>query len=116
MRVEALEKRIGLALAAATLASMALVAIGVAAMAVTGISPLTRTYPGPDWGRLGSDVAAMRPDGLLWLGLIAVILTPAVRVGASLIGFAAARDGRQVAIALAVLAIMLAGVLLGYGG
>jgi uncharacterized membrane protein len=53
---------------------------------------------------------------LLWLGLIAVILTPAVRVGASLVAFAAARDGRQAAIALAVLVVMLIGVLLGYGG
>jgi len=116
MRIEHLERRIGLVLAVATLAGITLVGIGVASMALTGVRPLARPYPGLDWGRLGSDIWALRPEGLLWLGLIAVILTPAIRVGAALVGFAAGREGRQAGIALAVLAIMLLGVLLGHGG
>jgi hypothetical protein len=116
MSDRALERRIGLVLAVATVAGMAVVAVGVAAMALAGIDPLARPYPAFDWGRLGPDALALRPEGLLWLGLFAVILAPAVRVGASLVGFAAGRDGRQAAIALVVLAIMLLGVFLGHGG
>ena len=116
MRAGSLERRIGLTLAVVTTASMGLVSLAVAMMALKGVDPLARPYPAFDPASLGSDVLSGRAEGLLWLGLIAVILTPAVRVGASLAGFAAAGDRRQAAIALAVLAIMLLGVTLGRGG
>jgi uncharacterized membrane protein len=111
-----LDRRVGLALLAATMLSVGLLAVAVAAMAAGGVQPLSEPPPGFDPGRLGSDLAAGRTEGWLWLGLAAVILTPVIRVAASLVSFTAVRDGRQAVIALTVLAIMLLGVVLGYGG
>ena len=116
MNMHALDRRVGLALGLASYVSIALVALGVAAMIGAGVRPLDAAYPGFDLGRLGSDVAAVRPEGLLWLGLLSVILTPVVRVVSSLIGFSAAGDRRQAGIAVAVLAIMALGVVVGHGG
>jgi uncharacterized membrane protein len=116
MNLRALDRRIGLVLAVATLASMALVVFGVTAMAVSGVEPLTRGYPALAWDRLGPGVLGLDPDAVLWLGLIAVILTPTVRVAASFVGFAAAGERRQAGIALVVFAIMILGVALGHGG
>jgi uncharacterized membrane protein len=111
-----LDRRVGLALSAATMLSVGLLAIAVAAMVAGGVQPLAGPRSAFDPGRLGSDLAAGRTEGWLWLGLIAVILTPVIRVAASLLSFTAARDGRQAVIALAVLAVMLLSVVFGYGG
>jgi uncharacterized membrane protein len=111
-----LDRRVGLALSAATVLSVLLLGLAVAAMIAGGVQPLTDSWPEFDPKRLGSDLEAGRADGWLWLGLIAVILTPVIRVAASLLSFAAVRDGRQAAIALTVLAIMLLSVVFGYGG
>ena len=114
--MHSLDRRVGLTLAVAAAGSMCLLAAGVATMVAGAVQPLTDPAPKLDPGRLGSDVAALRAEGWLWLGLIAVILTPAVRVAASLVSFAAARDWRQTAIAFAVLAVVALSVVVGYGG
>jgi uncharacterized membrane protein len=116
MNMHSLDRRVGLALAVAAAGSMCLLAAGVAIMVAGGVQPLTEPAPKLEPGKLGSDLAALRAEGWLWLGLIAVILTPAVRVAASLVLFAAARDWRQTAIALAVLAVIALSVVVGYGG
>ncbi len=110
-----LEHRVGVALALATYAGAALLGLGVAAMLVGGIDPLTRPYPGFDPQKLGPDLVALAPAGLLWLGLVAVILTPVLRVAASLAGFAASSDRRPALVALLVLAVLLSSVILGRG-
>jgi uncharacterized membrane protein len=116
MSIPTLERRIGLVLAVATVGSIAVTTAGVVAMAGSGIDPLRHPYPAFDAARLGDDLAAMRPEGFLWAGLVAVILTPLARVFASLAGYAAAGDRRQAALAAAVLAVVGLGVLLGLGG
>lgn len=111
-----IERGIGRALGIATLASVVLVAVGVAGMIATQTPPLDRAFPPFEIGRLPADVAAFKPAGFLWLGLLAVILTPSVRVVASLAGFAALGDRRMTAVALVILGVICLSAFLGAGG
>lgn len=111
-----LERTIGLVLGAGAIGSFCLLVIGIAGMGVTHVGPLDRPFPPFDLNRLGSDLAAVRPAGFLWLGLLAVILTPSVRVLASLLGFAVAGERRMVAVAAIVLAAICLSAALGAGG
>jgi uncharacterized membrane protein len=57
--------------------------------------------------------AHLKADGLLSLGLFALILTPFLRVAGSIAVFARERDWRYVGITVFVLAIMVASLWLG---
>jgi uncharacterized membrane protein len=96
-----LEQSIARLLAVGTLVSIALLVVGVGLMVSNGIGPLSGG-PAFDPARLGPDLAALRPAGFLWLGLLAVVATPTARVGASLIGYA--RRGER---AMAVIAVLI---------
>ena len=65
MSVRSLDSRVGLALAVATVASIGLLAVGVAAMVAGGVQPLGGPPSEFDPGRLGSDLASGRtkPSG-----------------------------------------------------
>jgi uncharacterized membrane protein len=108
----ALESRIATILSAGTYISIALVAIGVGLMALQGIDPLA-VGPRFDLGRIIGDVAALRPAGFLWLGILGVVATPATRVVASLVGYATAGERAMVLVAIAILAVIAAGVVTG---
>ncbi|MGD0863013.1 MAG: DUF1634 domain-containing protein [Candidatus Limnocylindrales bacterium] len=110
------ERTIGLVLAVATVVSVALLAIGAAGMAASSIGPLDRPFPQFDVARLPADVAGLRLAGLLWLGLLAVILTPSLRVVASLVGFAMSGERRMAGVALVVLAVICLSAAVGAGG
>jgi uncharacterized membrane protein len=110
-----LERTIGRILGLGTVAGVAILVVGLVAMAASGIDPLTRPFPAFNLQRLPSDLAAARPEGFVWLGLLVLLATPAARVTASLVGFAAQGDRRMVAIAVAVLAVMALGVAIGMG-
>jgi uncharacterized membrane protein len=103
------EGTIGRLLIALTYVAVILLAIGVGLLFLRGISPLSG---GPlfDPGRLVGDIVALAPAGFLWLGLLAVIAAPVVRVIAAAIGYARAGDRSMVLIALAILAILAASV------
>jgi uncharacterized membrane protein len=116
MKTSSLERTVGRVLGAGALASVALLAIGIAGMGVGHVAPLDRPFPAFDLGRLPADVAALRPSGFLWFGLLAVILTPSIRVIASLLGFAVAGERRMVAVAVVVLAVICLSAALGAGG
>ena len=83
------DRRIARVLRAGTLLSVALLAIGVALLAVAGRSPLEAAWPGLDPERVPDDLLALRPEGFLWLGLLATLATPLLRVAAAVIGFGA---------------------------
>jgi uncharacterized membrane protein len=65
--------------------------------------------PGRLWGALRDVDAA----AFLTLGLLALIVTPFLRVAGSLVAFARERDGRYVLISAVVLTAMCLSVLLG---
>jgi uncharacterized membrane protein len=108
-RALATEWRIGRLLIAITYASVALLAIGVGLLLVSGTSP-TAGGPGLDVASLGTDLLAGAPAGFLWLGLVAVMAAPISRVVVAATAYARERDWSMVGIALAILAIIAIGV------
>jgi uncharacterized membrane protein len=103
------ERLIGRVLIAITYFSVALLLVGVGLMLRAGISPVAGG-PGLDLEALGSEVVALGPAGVLWLGLLAVIAAPISRV--LLAGVAYARDGdwAMVGVAFAILSVIVVGV------
>jgi len=95
-----------LVLRAGTLLSVGLLAIGVALMTLAGWSPLDAAWPALDLGRIPGDLLALRPEGFLWLGLLATLSTPLLRVAASVVGFLAAGERRMAGLGTAVLGII----------
>jgi uncharacterized membrane protein len=100
-----LDTAIARLLTAGTYLSVALLAIGVALMAAAGISPLSGG-PAFDPGNLPADIAALRPEGFLWLGLIAVIATPSARVAASLVGYLRRGERAMAGVSLLILGVI----------
>ena len=109
-----LEGRIAGLLTIGTYASVALLAAGVVALLAAGRSPLDDA-PALDPGRIPTDLAALRPEGFLWLGLIAVIATPAGRVLAALIGYVGGNERGMALVAAVVLGIIALSVALATG-
>ena len=103
------ERLIGRLLIALTYLSVALLVAGVGLMLGAGISPVAGG-PGLDVATLGSQVAALAPAGLLWLGLLAVIAAPISRVMVAAVAYAREGDWPMVGIAVAILAIIAIGV------
>ncbi len=73
-----------------------------------GTSALDRTVPGILQGAL-----ALRARSVIQLGLVALILTPILRVAFSLLGFAFERDKKYVVITSIVLAVLLCSLVIG---
>lgn len=111
-RAAALDLTVARLLSRGTMSSVALLAIGVVLLAAAGRSPLDTEFAPLDLARLPSDLVALRPEGFLWLGLVAVILTPISRVIASLGGFWRAKDLRMVVISVAILGVIAASIAL----
>jgi uncharacterized membrane protein len=109
-----LDRTIARILTIGTYLSVGLLAIGVALMALNGISPLA-TAPPLDPALLLAQIRAADPVGFLWLGLIVVIATPIARVTASLVGYA--RDGERamVLVSIAILVVIATSVALAVG-
>jgi uncharacterized membrane protein len=106
-----LERSIARLLSVGTYASIGLLAVGVVLMAINAIAPLSGG-PAFDLTRLVPDLAAFRPAGFIWLGLLAVIATPTARVAASLIGYARRGERAMVLIAALILVVIAASVAL----
>ena len=103
-------------LALGTYVSVGLLAVGVVLMAASGISPLDGSAPAFELGRIPADVVALRPIGFLWLGLIAAIATPLVRVMASLVGYVRGGERRMAFIAAAIIVVISIAVVLAARG
>jgi uncharacterized membrane protein len=107
----AVETTVGRLLTLGTYASIVLLAAGVAAMLLAGRSPLAAAS-GLDLARLPADLAALRPEGFLWLGLLVALVTPAARVLVALVGFTRRREREMSVIAAAVLVVIVLGVVI----
>lgn len=90
-------------------------AIGVCLMAVNGISPESRTFPAFDPSTLVPDLAALRPEGFLWVGIVILIATPIARVIGELITFAVRGDRAMAGVALGILGVIALSVLAALG-
>jgi len=87
-------------------------AIGVLLMVSHGISPTDKPFPPLDLRQIPSDIRALDPAGFLWLGLVIVILTPVLRVTASLVGYVRAGERRMTLISVAILGVIALSVLI----
>jgi uncharacterized membrane protein len=101
-----LDRSIARLLTYGTYASVALLAAGVVMMLAQGIPPLGG---GPSFRAdlIVDDLLHWRPAGLISLGLVAVIATPAARVAAALVGFVR-RGEREMAIVAALILVVIA--------
>jgi uncharacterized membrane protein len=101
-----LERSIGRLLSIGTYISIALLATGFILLIGSGGQPRTAD-PGFDPTRLLGDLLAGRPTGFVWLGLVVVVATPAMRVVASLVGYVR-REEREMAIVAALILVVIA--------
>ncbi len=107
----ALDDAIARLLSSGTYVAVGLLAVGLAAMLLAGISPFAPA-PALDPAVLMSELLAGHAVGFLWLGLMAVIATPTARVLLALVGFARAREWEMVAVAAAILGVITLSVIL----
>lgn len=103
------ERVIGRLLTLVTYLAVGLLLTGVIAMIAAGISP-TDPAPASDPEAILAAIGALRPEGILWLGLIVVIATPILRVATAALAYARQAEWRMVAISLAILGVIAVGV------
>ena len=100
-----LERAIARVLTIGPYVSVAVLVVGTAMMLASGVQPLSGG-PRFDLGQVGDDLVHLRATGFLWLGLVAVVATPASRVVASLVGYL--HDGERL---MAVVAVLILAVI-----
>ena len=110
IRVEARVARI---LSLGTRLAVGLLAAGSVLLVASGTSPLEPRWPPFDPASLPADLVALWPTAFLWLGLVATIGTPLLRVAAATWGFRQAGDRRLAALGVAVLIVIALAVVAG---
>ena len=105
----AAERTIGRLLSAMTYVAVALLIVGVVLMAAAGISPLAGG-PAFDPAAIPAELLAGTPAGFLWLGLLAVIATPIVRVIGAAVAYGSTAQWPMVAVSVAILVVITLGV------
>jgi uncharacterized membrane protein len=103
------ERRLGRLLIAVTWIAVVLLAVGVTIMLIRGTSPLAGG-PSFDPERLLDDLAALDPAGFLWLGLVAVLLTPISRVIGAAIGFVRSAEPLMAVVSGSILVVIAIGL------
>ena len=109
-----LERSIARLLTIGSYLSIGLLGIGLGLMLSSSIGPLSGG-PALDPGRLVGDVAALRPAGFIWFGLIVVVATPSARVAASLVGYARRGERMMTLVAGLILVVIASSVVLALG-
>ncbi|HET7031072.1 MAG TPA: DUF1634 domain-containing protein [Candidatus Limnocylindrales bacterium] len=102
----ALEPAIARLLTVGTYLAIALLTVGVVLLLASGASPRSADG-GLDVGRIPADIAALRPAGFIWLGLLVVIATPSARVATALLGYVR-RGERDMAIVGTLILVVIA--------
>jgi uncharacterized membrane protein len=109
-----LDRSIARLLTYGTYVSVALLAAGVVLLFARQIAPLAGGPPfQPEL--VVDDLVHGRPAGFMWLGLIAVIATPAARVIAALVGFVRLGERTMAIVAVLILAVIGLSVVLARG-
>jgi uncharacterized membrane protein len=93
-------------LLAGTIVGVILLAIGVGLMITNGVDPESATFPAFDPATIIADMAALRPEGYLWAGIVILIATPIARVAGELVTFARRGDRLMALVALAILGVI----------
>jgi uncharacterized membrane protein len=114
---ERLERGLSLVLVVGVFISAALIAAGFAASFAVGwtgslLGTTSAAAATTDFSGLLPRLLAVQPLAVTQLGLIVLVLTPVVRVAASLLAFAFERDWLYVWVSTAVLALLLISLVL----
>ena len=105
-------RRIATLLSAGTLASVAVVALASVLVVASGRTPREVRGPALDPAGLPGELLGLRPDGILWLGLLLIVALPTARVVLALVGYTRARDRDAALTAAGVLAVLALSVAL----
>jgi uncharacterized membrane protein len=111
-----IEARIARLLTLGTRLAIAFLAAGSVLLVAAGISPLAATWPPLDLAAIPEGLLRLQPEAYLWVGLIATIATPLLRVAAATIGFGRAGERRMVVLGVAVLVVIALAVVAGVAG
>jgi uncharacterized membrane protein len=111
--MNAIDARIARILAVGTRIAVALLAIGSVLLVAGGTSPLAGGWPPLHVASLPADLLALQPAAYLWLGLIATIATPLLRVAASTWSFGRMGEWRMAALGAAVLVVIALAIVAG---
>jgi uncharacterized membrane protein len=107
-----LELALAHVLQAGTYVAAALIAVGSVLLVVNGFSPIAGGPP-LRLEAILADVLALRPAGFLWLGIVGVLVTPALRVLRAALGFWRRGERSMALVAILVLAVIAVGVIVG---
>lgn len=99
-----LERSVARVLRIGIYAAMTLLGVGFALMLASGVSPLAGGPALADTDPFADSLAG-KPAGLIWLGLIVLVATPAGRVVSALLGYLRARQGPMVVVSISILAV-----------
>lgn len=110
------DARIARLLALGTRAAIALLAVGSILFLAEGTSPLVPDLPPLDLRALPAELLSLRPAAFIWLGLMATIATPLLRVAASSLAFGRAGERRFLVLGAAVLVVVALAIVAGYVG
>ena len=105
-----LETTVARLLVAGTYLAMALIVAGVVLLLAAGLDPLTAPAPPFDLATIPADIAALEPEGFLWLGLVVVLALPLGRVVVSGVGFLVGGDRRLALVSLLVLLVVVGSI------
>jgi uncharacterized membrane protein len=109
-----LERAIARLLTYGTYTAIGLLVVGLALLLAAGIAPLSGG-PAFDPGTLVGDLAALRPAGFIWLGLLVVVATPSARVLASLVGYLRSGERAMAVVSALILLVIAVSVALAKG-
>jgi uncharacterized membrane protein len=112
MAAGSLEIAIAHVLQVGTYVSVGLIVVGSLLLVGGGTSPVSGGPP-LSLDQLWADLIAVRPAGFLWLGILGVLATPAVRVLRALLGFWRRDERSMAAVSLLVLLVIAFGVFVG---
>ncbi|MCI0344734.1 MAG: DUF1634 domain-containing protein [Chloroflexi bacterium] len=109
------EARLAAVLGVGSRIAVAILAVGIALMVGRGLSPLD-VPPALAVERLLRDLVTLHPAGYLWLGAIALMSLPIVRLVVAIWAFWTAGERPRAGIGVATLVVIAAGIVLGLAG
>ena len=103
----AIESLVARILVIGTWVAVGLILVGVLAMLASGIDPLTHPpVVAFDLASVPGDIAALRPAGFIWAGILVVMALPIGRVVVAGAGFFAAGERRLALISTLVILVV----------
>jgi uncharacterized membrane protein len=115
MRTGVVEARLARVLSVGSRIAVGLLAIGIVLMIGRGLSPLDLP-PALALDRLVSDLVTLHPAGFLWLGAVAIMALPIIRLVVAGASFWQTGERSRALLAAGTLTIIAIGVVLGLSG